>query len=92
MDVTRKYPTVNLDKGSTIFQSRKFQKVSSDLNGIYIYILQEKKKISGELLMTCRAFFCAKQYQFVYLFISLDRAASMNLGMKNLNSYQKREV
>lgn len=88
--MTRKYPTVNLDKGSTIFQSRKFQKVSSDLNGIYIYILQEKKKISGELLMTCRAFFFrAKQYNFIYF---LDRAASIYLCMKNLNSYQKPEV
>ena len=42
MDVTRKYPKVNLDKGSILFQSREFQKVSSDLNGRYI--LQEKKK------------------------------------------------
>lgn len=55
MDVTKKYPAVNLDKGSILFQSGEFQKVYSDLNGRYI--LQEKKKISQELLMTCRAFF-----------------------------------
>lgn len=69
MDVTRKYPTVNLDKGSTIFQSRKFQKVFSDLNGRCI--LQEKKNISGELLMTCQAFFVPNSTSlFIYFFRS----------------------
>lgn len=75
MDVTRKYPTVNLDKGSTIFQSRKFQKVSSDLNGIYIYITGKEENIRRVVNDLPSIFLC--QAVPVCLFIYFFRSRSL---------------